>query len=442
MTAGESERPGPGERRRSGERRPKASPLEAATRVAQILQEAGFEALFAGGCVRDRLLGLEPKDFDIATNARPEQVGELFHRSHQVGEAFGVTLVRMLGQTIEVATFRTDGDYSDARRPDAVEFSDAESDARRRDFTINGLFEDPQTGEIIDYVGGRRDLERKILRAIGDPETRIREDRLRMLRAVRFAARFGLAIEEQTQEAIRAWATRLEGVSRERIGQELRLMFEHSNRAVAAWELAYLGLDGPVLMEEGRMAAPVRVGQLPVESPYSTVLAAWWLDRQPGFALDGQGTAKADRDVANASDAMSDGVDRWRRALMLSNEELRGLRSTLECYGLLWDSWPVLGTAARKRLAVEPAFSEALGIIRAESREGFVRFCRDVDELSRTPSGLGPLPLLTGDDLIEAGLEPGPMFSRLLDAVYDAQLEDAIETKAEAMDLARRLAGR
>jgi poly(A) polymerase len=423
----------------TGGRRRRASALEAATRVAEMLHEAGHQAFFAGGCVRDRRLGLEPKDFDIATDARPEKVGRLFHRSHQVGEAFGVTLVRMWGQTIEVATFRTDGDYSDARRPDKVQFSTAEEDARRRDFTINGLFEDPRSGEVIDYVGGLPDLERKVLRAIGDPETRIREDRLRMLRAVRFAARFGLSIEGGTQDAIRAWATRLEGVSRERIGQELRLMLEHANRAVAAWELSYLGLDGPVLHEECRLDAPVRVGRLPVESPYSTVLAAWMLDRELGPPAEGEAERPSAAGGGKTPDR-SERVDRWREALMLSNGETRGLRETLERYTNAWDSWPILGVAARKRMAVEKAFEEALLLIRAESPRDFVRICRDISDLAKTPSGLAPIPLATGDSLIKSGLTPGPLFGRVLDAVYDAQLEDEVTSEAEAIRLAKRLA--
>src|SRR5438477_2510282 len=164
---------------------------DAAVHIAGKLAEAGHIAYLAGGCVRDRLMGHEPLDYDIATDAKPEKVRAVFPKLRCVGESFGVMLVRAFGHEIEVATFRTDGVYSDSRHPDHVEFSDAQHDAQRRDFTINGMFENPLTGEIIDYVGGKADLESKLIRGIGDPHARLREDRLRMLRAVRLAARFG-----------------------------------------------------------------------------------------------------------------------------------------------------------------------------------------------------------------------------------------------------------
>src|SRR5436190_9503965 len=213
---------------------------QAAVHIVRTLVEAGHVAYFAGGCVRDRLMGHEPADFDVATDARPEEVKKVFPKLLHVGESFGVMLVRISGHEIHVATFRTDGVYSDSRHPDSVTFSDARHDAERRDFTINGLFENPLTGEIIDYVGGQKDLAAKVIRAIGDPHARLREDRLRMLRAVRFAARFGFAIEQETADAIRECASELVGVSRERIGQEVKRMLCDPNRAVAAWEMQYL----------------------------------------------------------------------------------------------------------------------------------------------------------------------------------------------------------
>src|SRR5687767_11901220 len=183
---------------------------DAAVHVLQKLVDSGHVAYFAGGCVRDRLMGLEPTDYDIATSARPEQVAVIFPHVQTVGESFGVMLVRIQKRhVIQVATFRTEGSYSDGRRPDSVEFSDAQHDAVRRDFAINGLFENPLTGEIIDYVGGRADIDAKLIRAIGDPFARIREDRLRMLRAIRFAARFRFDIESETADAIRASAAEL-----------------------------------------------------------------------------------------------------------------------------------------------------------------------------------------------------------------------------------------
>ena len=254
---------------------------EAAIAIVRRLVEHEHEAFFAGGCVRDRLLGLAPGDYDIATSARPEDVKKIFRNVRFVGESFGVMLVRSKGHTIEVATFRTDGVYSDSRHPDEVEFSDAEHDALRRDFTINGMFEDPLEDRIIDHVGGRADLEARVIRAIGDAESRLREDHLRMLRAVRFAARFGCSIEEHTADAIRANAEHLAGVSRERIGEEVKRMMRDKSRGVAAWELQYLGLDKRVLREDHCLAAPTRLGRLPEQTSYPASLAAWLLDRYP-----------------------------------------------------------------------------------------------------------------------------------------------------------------
>ena len=210
---------------------------EFAIQVTQKLQSAGYTALWAGGCVRDQLVGKAPKDYDVATNATPEQVRELFgkKRTLAIGESFGV--ITVLGpksaDPIEVATFRRDTGYSDGRRPDAVEFTDAREDAIRRDFTINGMFFDPIKQEVIDYVGGQEDLQRRVVRAIGDPHERIAEDKLRMLRAIRFAAVFDFELHHDTLLAVQQHVQDIKVVSGERIGAELRRMFNHSNRAVA-----------------------------------------------------------------------------------------------------------------------------------------------------------------------------------------------------------------
>ena len=186
---------------------------DAAVEVARALAAGGFRALFAGGCVRDALMGREPVDFDIATDARPDEIKSVFPKARGVGEAFGVMLVRHRGHTFEVATFRKDGPYHDGRRPSEVLFADEREDAARRDFTVNGIFAEPESGEPVDYVEGRSDIERRLIRAIGDPHARIREDRLRMLRAVRFAARLGFEIDGSTAAAIRAHASELLAVS-------------------------------------------------------------------------------------------------------------------------------------------------------------------------------------------------------------------------------------
>src|SRR5215212_10163592 len=207
--------------------------------VLRRLRHNGHEAYFAGGCVRDLLLGLEPKDYDVATDAQPQRVRELFTKTEAVGAAFGVILVRHGRSVVEVATFRSDGSYLDGRRPSEVKFTTAQEDAQRRDFTINGLFMDPLAEDrVIDFVGGKEDLAARRLRAIGDPSSRFAEDHLRLLRAVRFAARFGLEIAPSTAMAIEQHANLLKGISPERIAEELRLMLTASTRGTA-WMLLW-----------------------------------------------------------------------------------------------------------------------------------------------------------------------------------------------------------
>jgi tRNA nucleotidyltransferase/poly(A) polymerase len=395
---------------------------EAAVEVVRRLTESGHESYLAGGCVRDRLMGHPPVDYDVATEARPEVVAELFSRVRHVGEAFGVMLVTYGGHQIEVATFRTDGVYSDSRRPDAVTYSDADHDAKRRDFTINGLFEDPLTDRIIDFVGGQADIAARLIRAIGKPSERLREDRLRMLRAVRFAARFDFTIEPGTAEAIRASADKLPGVSRERIGQEMKLMLSHRSRARAAREIQGLGLDAPVLDEPNQVVDLTRLEGLPDDAVYPTALAAWLLDRHEVGEPDLHARART-----------------WSRALMLSNIESSVFARCLEAYTTLRRGWAALGVAARKRLAAEPPFDEAMAVLRGIDPDA----CGTIDS-QRTElaaSGLAPEPLINGEDLIAMGLAPGPLFARVLEEVYDAQLEGRVRGRDEALALAGQVAG-
>src|SRR5580693_7281598 len=225
---------------------PRLNPPADAMAVLKRLRDSGHIAYFAGGCVRDSILGLEAKDWDVATDAPPDRVRELFISTQAVGAAFGVILVRSGKSIVEVATFRADGAYEDGRRPGSVRFTSAEEDARRRDFTINGLFLDPVENRVIDYVGGRDDLAARKVRAIGSPAERFGEDHLRLLRAVRFASRLGFDIEAATAEAIRSSAPRIKGISPERIAEELRLMLTAPTRNVA-WRLLWqMGLAAEI----------------------------------------------------------------------------------------------------------------------------------------------------------------------------------------------------
>lgn len=406
------------------------SAREAALFVAQRLLAAQHVALFAGGCVRDRLRGEEPKDYDVATDATPQRVKELFPRAIGVGEAFGVMLVRRAGHSVEVATFRSDGAYADGRHPEQVRFGDPRADALRRDFTINGLFEDPRSGAIIDFVEGQADLRRGLVRAIGDPVARLEEDRLRCLRAVRFAARFGYLIDPLTRQAI-VMAGDLRGVSRERVGQELRRMLKDPGRDVAVAELQRMGLDRAVLGEENRIGPTPRIAGLPAASTFETALVAWLLDRAAP-------AAPSHRDAGLVQDRLTC----WAERLVLSNDEVDSARAIIEQVTDLdgWTpgpAWEERSVAARKRRASAAGFHEALSVV-GVTRPDRVRAIRgDVGRLAAA-GGLAPAPLVGGDELIRVlGLSPGPAFKGLLREVYDAQLEGRVGTVDEALALVR-----
>lgn len=408
---------------------------EAAAWVAGRLARAGHRALFAGGCVRDRLLGLEPADYDVATGATPEQIREVFPKAIGVGESFGVMLVRHGGRTIEVATFRADGPYHDGRRPAEVRFTDEREDAQRRDFTINGLFEEPESGRVLDYVGGQADLASHTLRAIGEPEARLREDRLRALRAVRFAARFALHIEPRTRAAVQAFAHDLAAVSRERVGQEVRRMLAHPTRAAAVEQCEGLGL-APVMLGEPAVPVDLRwLRALPPGASPSVALAAWMLGRPVAAA----GVPVEPSTRAPAFPAITARIHSWREALLLSNDETDALQHTLHAYVRVPTEWAGADTARRKRLASGPGFGAALQLLVAEHPESASRIQADVDALATT--GLAPPPFVTGNDLVRAGLKPGPQFRPLLDSLYDLQLSGAITTRTDALaEVARRVA--
>lgn len=410
----------------------RTQPREVAVQIVRTLRDAGRVAYLAGGCVRDELLGLTPKDYDVATDAPPELVSKLFRRTREVGKAFGVMLVSIGGVTVEVSTFRREQGYSDKRRPDSVEFCDAESDAHRRDFTINALFIDPLDtsarpgGRVIDHVGGLSDLQSKIIRAVGDPERRLAEDHLRALRAARFASRLGFAIEPATQDAIVRHARELQGVSRERVGDELRLMCLHPTRADAFALIEELTLDGPALGEPERGAG----GSLSASRslPRSGVhvgaaLAAWAIDRMGPVS------------AAQAAAASEQWASRWRRSLCLSNDETTEMRLTIEGVGVIEGRWDSLGVARRKRAAAAGWFAAAMAIVAGRNSERARAVEADVARLAAEPGGLAPTPLVNGDDLIHAGLTPGPAFGRWLDAAYDAQLEGRITSRDAALGL-------
>ena len=379
-----------------------------AREVVRQLQEAGHEALFAGGCVRDELLGLVPKDYDIATAALPEEVRSLFPRSLSVGQAFGV--VEVLGPKplrVQVATFRRDGTYSDGRHPDQVVFSSAHEDALRRDFTINGMFYDPLRDKVIDFVGGRDDLQRRILRAIGDPHQRFAEDRLRLLRAVRLAARFECTIEPATWQAIRQRADTLgQGVSAERIQDELRKMVADPHRVQAFRLLQESGLAAVILPEWDAATLPL-------------------LERlaQPSFAL----ALAALLHPLGAAVARQIGL-----RLRLSNEDRERAEWLVKHVDVLQDA-EELRPARLKTLMTHPGAEELLELTRAR---GFVRqaeWAQARRQAWQREGSLNPPPLVTGNDLLALGLKAGPLFKQLLSEIRDAQLDGDLHTREEAL---------
>jgi tRNA nucleotidyltransferase/poly(A) polymerase len=401
------------------------------------MREAGFQAIFAGGCVRDELLGREPEDYDVATDATPDQIAALFvGRASLVGAHFGVVIVREWCNAIEVATFRTDGTYTDRRRPDAVTFSTPEHDARRRDFTVNALFLDPlaqsnvqgASGRIIDYVDGLADLHGRIIRAVGIPDQRLAEDHLRALRAARFAAKLGFDVEPGTADAIRRHAASLAGVSRERIGEELRRMMEHPSRAAAADRMRSLCLEIPALMlESAPFPAALTDGSLLAglhpAAKADQALAAYAMDR------GAPATAAAGTQLAAL----------WRTALCLSNEEQVAIRHIFSHVAELESTFLKQPIAPQKRLCAKRKFDEALELAILRRHPCMQEVVRRVEELRQQPGGVNPEPWLTGDDLIRLGLAPGPNFKRILDRVYDAQLEGATTSVQEAEAFARKL---
>ncbi len=425
----------------------------AAERICARLTAAGYRALFAGGCVRDVLLGVPPKDFDIATNARPEDVQALFEKTIPVGAAFGVVRVRVPEGEFEVATFRHDGPYLDGRRPSHVTFTDAKSDALRRDFTINALFYDPFSDEVIDYVGGQRDLEAGVIRTVGDPRQRFEEDYLRLLRAVRFAARLDYCIEENTMAAIQALAQNIERTSPERIADELLKMLTEGNAERAFQLLDETGMLNVVLPEvAGMKGVEQPAGFHPEGDVFThTLLALRHLDHPtPALALGvllhdvGKPVTQTFEDRIRFHCHAKVGAEMARdicKRLRLANCTTERVAWLVEQHMRVADI-PDMRESRRKRFVREDGFSELLDLCRIDclASHGDLSTIQWIEEYIRTlePETVRPEPLLTGHDLIAMGYTPGPWFKEILDAVEDAQLEGEVRTPEEACTMVRQ----
>lgn len=418
-----------------------AAAREFAVEVVRKLRDAGFQALWAGGCVRDQLLGRTPKDYDVATSAKPDEVRDVFgHRKTlAIGAAFGVISVlapKPIGQ-LDVATFRHDAAYSDGRHPDSVTFSDPEHDAQRRDFTINGLFFDPLAEQVIDYVGGQDDLRSGVIRAIGEPRDRIAEDKLRMLRAVRFAATFGFEIDGETLIAIREQSAELVIVSAERIAEELRKMLTLDRRRLAVELLASANLLEAILPEV--RGVPITAWQQSLEILHRL--------HSPSFpqALAALLRPLALHPLEDKPEGLAHLAETVCRRLKLSVDELTLVQRLLREEPLLrqasqfaWPPWPKL-----QRLLVVPGIESVLDFAAAVSQV-LDSDARELDLCNRMlelPAALvNPPSLINGEDLKLLGLPPGPQFRSILDQVRDAQLDSLINTPEEALQLAQKIA--
>jgi poly(A) polymerase len=416
---------------------------EFAVDVVRRLKAVGYVALWAGGCVRDFLMGRDPQDYDVATNATPEQVRTLFgpRRTLAVGESFGVIIVRAPqgANQVEVATFRSEGPYSDGRRPDHVSFCSPEEDAQRRDFTINGMFFDPTESKVLDYVGGEADLKHRVVRAIGDPHHRIREDKLRMLRAVRFAAVLDFALDDVTADAVREMAGQVVQVSAERIAQELQKMLGHRNRSRAVELADSTGLIDVVFPELGHSAV-------------RTITAAWQesLDglRRLEVAPFELGLAMLLRDVPpGSSSPRRDDPDHGTvqaicRRLRLSNEH-RDLIVWLVASQTSADGLELADPCRWKRFLQQPHVGQLLkfceAFYAATGRDAAsLEFVADLRR-RLTEDEINPPQWIDGGDLKNLGAQPGPQFKQILDAVRNAQLNGEVQSRDEALAWAKRL---
>jgi poly(A) polymerase len=439
--------------------------------IVRTLRERNHQAYLVGGCVRDLLLGREPADYDVATDATPEEVMRIFPETYAVGAQFGVVLVPLPERdvaidvtcndvtcyvspktnVVEVATFRSDIGYSDGRHPDQVRFSkDPREDVERRDFTINGLLLDPVTNEVLDFVGGRKDLEAGIIRAIGDPDRRFAEDKLRMLRAVRFAARFGYTIEPGTFQAIQKTASQIDQVSRERVRDELSRMLIEGHARQAFLLLDESGLLHQVLPE---IEAMKEVEQPPQFHPEGDVFVhtLLLLERLPhpcpitlawGALLHDVGkpaTFRAAPDRIRFDGHVDVGVkiaEEICRRLRFSNDDTDQILALVDNH-MRFAHVQQMKESTFKRFVRMPRFDEHLQLHRmdCEASHGNLtsyNFTRE-KMASMPPAAMRPVPLITGDDLIAIGYRPGPQFTKILSAVEDGQLEGRLKTKNEAV---------
>jgi poly(A) polymerase len=426
--------------------------LQTAKSITSTLKSAGHTCYFAGGCVRDQLLGIEPKDYDIATSAKPNEVLELFPKADAIGAHFGVILVKQNGLAFEVATFRTDGSYTDSRRPESVTFSTPEEDATRRDFTVNGLFQDPDSNELIDFVDGQADLQTKLLRAIGNPNERFNEDALRLLRAIRFATKLDFEIEANTWAAIQENAHLLKNISVERIQAEFSLIILSPNRARGLDLLVESGLiqhflpevldligceQPPQFHPEGdvyvhtKMMLNMLEGEITLELALAVLLHD--IAKPPTFSYN----PEEDRIRFSGHDSLgAEMAETILRRLKYSNKTIEDVCAMVANH-MNFMNVRFMKTAKVKRFMARPTYEQEMELHRVDcaSSNGITEnydFLRSKEE-EFAAEPLIPPPLVTGKDLIDLGYTPGPQFKKILQAIQTEQLEGKLTEHNQAI---------
>jgi len=390
-----------------------------AMQIIKRLRRQGHQALLAGGCVRDKLLGRPASDYDVATSAVPDEVVALFRRTLKIGARFGVVMVMMDGKQVEVATFRTEGGYQDGRRPDHIAFASAREDARRRDFTVNGMFYDPIDKKLYDFVGGQADLQAGMLRTIGHSDQRFSEDYLRMLRAIRFAVKLNFTIEPKTWRSMRAHADKIARISAERIAVELEDILTHPNRHRGVELLIDSGLAQAIFPEfkkEAALAAIKTIDELPDAVDFGLAMATCCAGLPAETAM-----------------AMC-------KRLKLSTARLKHIRFLLTHRGALCEAHMPLSRL--KLLMHEPYFNDLMtfqkAILKAEGKSPHPLAAVKKRAEAMDPSVVHPEPLLDGHTLIALGAVPGPMVGTLARELYIAQLEEHLKTPEQAKQWAVR----
>jgi len=432
-----------------------------ALEIIKKLQQNGYEALFCGGCVRDLLLGLIPADYDVATSAIPDVIESLFDKTIAVGKAFGVIVVVLDGYEIEVATFRSDSDYSDGRRPDSVTFCSMEEDAKRRDITINGMFQDPIKGQIIDYVGGQQDLKDGLIRLIGDPNARLMEDKLRLMRCIRFASRFNFKVVPETLEAIKCHAAEIVGVSAERVADELLKIFRAGNYKTSFNLLFKTNLIEYILPEIKAMKG---IEQPPDYHPEGDVLLHTLkaLECLPDDASDTLRIGALLHDVGKPATQTFEDRIRFNRHELKGKDITRDILQRLKFSNDFTDQVVSLvenhmkfvnvkkmRLSRLKRFMSMPKFDEHMALHRADclsSHEKLDNYEFIQEKLKDfVPEEVKPVQLvlppriITGYDLLEMGFKQGPLFKTILIDVEDKHLEGVLVDKEQALEYIRKV---